>query len=144
MVDQTVCHQRRGDFARTLSTDAGQPNPHFNGHPLIPYPVAGGTTFSRARLIGQYNLALGHLADRGDLIQCLRLAGQIKARGVKPDVLTYHCLIRACEGEGLTKHAIAIFEDMLAVGLLPERETFHLLFRVSFSAQIYPRVPLII
>lgn len=27
-------------------------------------------------------------------------------------------------------HAMAIFEDMLAVGLPPERETFHLLFQV--------------
>ena len=80
--------------------------------------------------MGRYNLALGHFADKGDLPQCLRLATQMKVQGVKPDILTYNCLIRACGSDGLAKQATAIFEDMLAVGLQPERETFHSLFKV--------------
>jgi pentatricopeptide repeat protein len=76
------------------------------------------------------------MADNGNLIHCLELAVRMKAQDVKPDVLTYHCLIRACGKDGLTKHAAAIFEDMLAAGLQPERETFHLLFKVSLLARI--------
>jgi hypothetical protein len=36
--------------------------------------------------------------------------------------------------------ANAIFEDMLAVGLQPERETFHLLLKVCSLLRINPRV----
>ena len=135
-------HQRHGTSVRTLSTDPGQSRPHFDAHPFSPYPVAGDRAFPRAGLIGRYNLALGHLADRGDLAQCLHLAAQMKAQGVKPDILTYNCLIRACERETLAKHAVAIFEDMLAVGLRPERETFHLLFKVSFLHGLTPECSL--
>ncbi|KAF9648574.1 hypothetical protein BDM02DRAFT_3115184 [Thelephora ganbajun] len=127
--NQIVRQHRRDTSARTLSTHPGQSSSHFDVQPFSPYPVAGGTTFSRAGLMGRYNLAFGHLADRGDLIQCLQLAAQMKAQGIKPDVLTYNCLIRACGREALAKQAAAIFEDMLAVGLQPERETFHSLFK---------------
>ena len=136
VVDQIVRHQQRGTLVRTLATDAGQPSPHFNPHPFSPYLVAEGPIFSRAGLIGRYNLALGHLADKGDLIRCLQLAAQMKTQGVKPDVLTYHCLLRACGKDGLAKQAAAIFEDMLAARLQLERETFHLLFKVSFLVRI--------
>ena len=136
VVDQIVRHRRHGASVRTLATDVGQSSPHFDVHPFSPYPVARGPPFSRAGLIGRYNRALGHLADKRDLTKCLQLAARMKAQGVKPDTLTYHCLLRACGSLGLAKHAIAIFEDMLAAGLLPERETFHLLFKVSFPARI--------
>lgn len=129
-------HQRRGASVRTLATDAGNPSPHFDAHQISPYPVAGGPILTRAGLIGRYNLALGHLADEGNLVQCLRLAAQMKTQGVKPDVLTYNYLIRACGKEGLVKHAVAIFEDMLAARLQPERETFHSLFKVSLLVRI--------
>ena len=62
----------------------------------------------------------------------------MKARGIKPTVLTYNCLIRACGRLALPKQAIAIYEDMLAAGLQPGRETFHLLFEVSIPPRIYP------
>ena len=121
---------------RTLATNASQLNPHFDAHPFSPSSAVGGPIFSRAGLIGRYNVALGQLADEGDLTRCLQLAARMKTQGVKPDVLTYHCLIRACGKEGLTNHAVAIFEDMLAAHLQPERETFHLLFKVSLLARI--------
>lgn len=62
----------------------------------------------------------------------------MKAQDVKPNMLTYNCLIRACEKEALAKQAVAIFEDMLTAGLQPERETFHSLFKVSSPAQFDP------
>jgi len=136
VVDQIVRHQRRGASARTLSTDVGRPRPHFDVQQFYPYPVAGGPIFSPAGLIGRYNLALGHLADRGNLIQCLQTAARMKTQGVKPNVLTYNCLIRACGEDTLWQQAMAIYEDMLSVGLQPERETFHLLFKVSLPARI--------
>jgi len=140
VVDQIVCHQRRGTSARTLSTNAGQPSPHFEAQSFPPYPVTGGPISPRAGLIGRYNLALGALADKGDPIRCLRLAVRMKAQGVKPDTLTYNCLIRACGREALGWWAVAFFEDMLAAGLQPERETFHLLFKVSVPVHIDPRL----
>lgn len=131
VVDQIVHHQRRGASVRTLSTDVGRSTPHFDAQQFSPYPVAGGPIFTRAGLIGRYNLALGHFADRGDLIQCIKTAAQMKTQGVKPNVLTYNCLIRACGRDALWRHASAIYEDMITTGLQPERETFHLLFKVS-------------
>lgn len=137
-IGQTVGHQRCGAFARMVSTDVGQSNPRFDIRPFLRYPFAGGTTFSRPGLIGRYNLALGHLADKGDLTGCLRLAAQMKVQGVKPDILTYNCLIRASGRDALAMQATAIFEDMLAIDLQPERETFHLLLKVCPSACINP------
>lgn len=136
VVDKTLHHRRHGASARKLSTDAGQSSPHFDVRSFSPNPTARGPIFSRAGLIGRYNLALGHFADRGDLIRCLQIAAQMKAQAIKPDVLAYNCLIRACGKDALSKQAIAIFEDMLAVGLYPERETFHLLLKVSPPVQI--------
>jgi pentatricopeptide repeat protein len=130
VVDKLVYHERRGTSARTLSTNVVQPSRRFDVHSFPSYPVAGATTVSRTGSIGRYNLALGHLADKGELVHCLKLAAQMKVQGVKPDILTFNCLIRACERDALSRHATAIFEDMLAVGLQPERETYHLLFKV--------------
>ena len=144
MVDQIVHHQRRATSVRTLITDAVKPTPHFDPHLLSANDITGGPIFPRSGLIGRYNLALGHLADRGHFIECLQMAAQMKTRDVKPDILTYHSLIRAAGARGLANQAVAIFEDMLAFGLQPERETFHLLFKVSFLAQIGPGCPLII
>ena len=140
MIDQIVRHQRRGNSPRTFSANVGHSSPRFDVQPFLPYPVAGGATFSRIGSIGQYNLALGHLADRGDLTQCLRLAAQMKMQEVKPNILTYNCLIRACGRDALAMQAIAIFEDMLAVGLQPERETFHQLLKVCPPESIDPEV----
>lgn len=138
VVDKLVHHQRRGASARTFSTNVGQTTRRFDVQSFPSYTVAGGTTFSHTGLIGRYNLALGHLADKGDPTHCLQLAAQMKVQGVKPDVLTFNCLIRACGERALSRHAMAIFEDMLAVGLDPERETFHLLFKVCFPTRIGP------
>jgi len=139
MVEQIVCHRGGGTSARTLSTNVGQSGPHLNAQPFSPYAVTGEPSHPRAGLVGRYNLALSHTADREDLIGCLRLARQMKAQGVKPDVPTYNCLIRACGSRVLARWAVALFEDMLAAGLQPERETFHALFKVSFPVRIDPR-----
>ena len=136
VVDQIVYHQRRGASARTLSTDAGRSSPHFDAQQFYPYPFTGGAVFTRAGMVGRYNLALGYFADRGNLIQCINTAAQMKTHGVKPNVLTYNCLIHACGKEAHSRHAIAIYEDMLSMGLRPERETFHSLFKVSLPARI--------
>ena len=62
----------------------------------------------------------------------------MKAQGVKPDILTYNCLIHVCGREELARHATAIFKDILAAGLQPERETdvhFHCsCFQVCFRS----------
>jgi len=136
VVDQIVHHQRRGALARTLSTDVGRSNPHFDAQQFSPYPVSGGPAFTRAGMVGRFNLALGYFADRGDIIRCIKTAAQMKTQGVKPNVLTYNYLIRACEKDALSRHASAIYEDMLSMGLQPERETFHSLFKVSLLARI--------
>ena len=144
VVGQIVRHQRRAASVRTLITDAVRPTSHFDPHLLTPNIITGRAIPSRSGSIGRYNLALGYLADKGHLVECLQMATQMKTHGVKPDILTYHCLIRAAGARGLANQAVAIFEDMLALGLQPERETFHLLFKVSFIAQIDPGCPLMI
>lgn len=51
----------------------------------------------------------------------------MKEEGVRPDLTTYTHLLQACIRDGLDLEARAIFEDMLAVGLNPTRQHFHLL-----------------
>ena len=140
MEGQIVCLRRLGTSVRTFSTNVGRSSSHFDVQPFSPHLITGGTTLPRTGLIGRYNLALGQLADSGDLVGCLRLAAQMKVQGVKPDILTYNCLIRACGKDALAVQACAIFEDMLAADLQPERETFHLLFKVCSLICINPGI----
>ncbi|KAI0630233.1 hypothetical protein C8Q77DRAFT_1063928 [Trametes polyzona] len=49
----------------------------------------------------------------------------MKEKGIEPDVTTYNHILHACAKEMLYLEARAVFEDMLAMGIQPDRQTFH-------------------
>ncbi|OBZ70611.1 hypothetical protein A0H81_09090 [Grifola frondosa] len=89
-----------------------EPDPEFRG-PMRADPVA------------RYNLQLGDLVERGMLPNVLFVCKKMKEAGVKPDRFTYSYILQACAKEGLPLEARAVFEDMLAMGILPDRQSFH-------------------
>ncbi len=77
---------------------------------------------------------LGSQVDKGNTINIMVIAKRMKDEGISPDMSTYNHLLRACVRERLYPEARAIFEDMLSMGLQPNRQTFHLLMQVSYHA----------
>ncbi|KAI8972256.1 hypothetical protein BD414DRAFT_426061 [Trametes punicea] len=49
----------------------------------------------------------------------------MKEEGVKPDITTYNHILEACALAMLDQEARAVFADMLAMGVQPNRQTFH-------------------
>ncbi|PIL35851.1 hypothetical protein GSI_01511 [Ganoderma sinense ZZ0214-1] len=63
--------------------------------------------------------------DRRKTGAVLMIVKRMKMEGVKPDRTTYNCLLQACAQEGLYAEARGIFEDMVAMGIHPDQQTFH-------------------
>ncbi|KAH9892476.1 hypothetical protein C8Q73DRAFT_649226 [Cubamyces lactineus] len=55
----------------------------------------------------------------------------MKDEGVQPDITTYKYLLDACAQQMLNVEARAVFDDMLAMGIQPDRQTFHSLLKSS-------------
>jgi pentatricopeptide repeat protein len=89
-----------------------------------------GSTIPRAGALGRYNVTIADLAAQGNFTEVLRLCAKMKSEGVMPDIMTYNSLISACARRTLHMEAWAIYDDMLAFGLRPDRETFHRLLQV--------------
>ena len=68
--------------------------------------------------------------DRKRPIKVMELAQRMKEEGVQPDITTYKHLLDACAQQKLNAEARAIFEDMLAMGVQPDRQIFHNLLKV--------------
>ncbi len=63
--------------------------------------------------------------------EAFNLCLEMKEGGVKPNIVTYDQLLMMCAKNNATTEAWAIFEDMLCMGIRPQRETFHHLLLVS-------------
>ncbi|CAL1706575.1 unnamed protein product [Somion occarium] len=82
------------------------------------------------------NLELGRLCDRKRTISVFRLCQEMKVAGIRPDNITYDHLLSLCATIQAPIEAWAIFEDMRAMGIYPEREVFHYLIRAAFTRDI--------
>lgn len=61
----------------------------------------------------------------------LRLVREMKAEGVKPDLIIYNALLACIAQEGLPLEAWAVVDDMTAMGIPLDRQSYHHLLHVS-------------
>ena len=80
--------------------------------------------------IGLANRELGRLVKLRNCPEAFALAARMKEQGIIPNLITYNLLLEACQDAALVDEAWAVFEDMLAVGILPSHSTFQLLLQV--------------
>lgn len=75
--------------------------------------------------LARANLQLGRLVDQRKTTEVFETCLKMKAAGTKPNLVTYDQLLRVCADHRATTEAWAVFEDMLCMGIRPERESFH-------------------
>ncbi|KAI6157784.1 hypothetical protein BKA82DRAFT_4061395 [Pisolithus tinctorius] len=75
--------------------------------------------------------AISHAKGTRRLIPCLRLVREMKRERVKPDLTIYNSLLACIAEEGLPLEAWAVIDDMIAVGILPDRQSYHHVLHAS-------------
>jgi pentatricopeptide repeat protein len=73
---------------------------------------------------------ISEYAEDGKIISCLLACKEMKDNGVIPDLFIYNDLLKAAAKDALHKEADAIMDDMLALGIRPDRQSFHHLIHV--------------
>ncbi|KAI0072660.1 hypothetical protein K474DRAFT_1667556 [Panus rudis PR-1116 ss-1] len=114
----------RPEFRYSRDEEYGLPPPP----PIITRPV--GTTLAKV------NFELSRLVDKQRAVEAFELCRKMKEDGLAPDSTTYDQLLLLCAKIQAPTEAMAIFEDMRAMGIYPERETFHHLLLASFAKPI--------
>ncbi|EPQ56972.1 hypothetical protein GLOTRDRAFT_127356 [Gloeophyllum trabeum ATCC 11539] len=74
---------------------------------------------------------MSRFADEGRAANAFRLCGDMKERGVMPNLQTYELLLRSLVNEAWVVEAFAVFEDMLALGIRPSVDTYNTLMRIN-------------
>ncbi|KAL4073938.1 hypothetical protein J3A83DRAFT_4091558, partial [Scleroderma citrinum] len=69
--------------------------------------------------------AVSHAKGTRRLIPCLRLVREMKKERVEPDLIIYNSLLACIAEEGLPLEAWAVVDDMLAMGISPDRQSYH-------------------
>lgn len=118
-----------GHFFRQISTHS-TPRPK-----RTPWAFHPDTTFAQtSSLITRCQKeALSHARAERRLIPMLRLVREMKAEGVKPDLIIYNALLACIAQEGLPLEAWAVVDDMTAVGIPLDRQSYHNLLHVSLT-----------
>ena len=81
-------------------------------------------------LLARFQVTISELAEEGKFIECLRACKKMKENGVTPDLLIYNDLLKAAARDGLHIEADGIMDDMLTVGIRPDRQSYHHLIYV--------------
>lgn len=71
-----------------------------------------------------WNAMIGGLATHGLVEESLKLFKEMQVVGVRPDEITYLCLLTACAHGGLVKEAWYFFESLRKFGMTPIREHY--------------------
>lgn len=66
------------------------------------------------------------------VINCIRSCKDMKDQGILPDLFIYNDLLRAMAKDGLHMEAEGVMDDMLALGIQPDRQSYHHLMHVRF------------
>lgn len=75
--------------------------------------------------------AISHAKGTRRLIPCLRLVREMKRERVKPDLVIYNSLLACIAEEGLPLEAWAVVDDMHAMGISPDRQSYHHILHVG-------------
>ncbi|KAI0786721.1 hypothetical protein C8Q75DRAFT_771034 [Abortiporus biennis] len=78
-------------------------------------------------------MELSRMDDHKLISEAFDLCRKMKEEGIAPNYETYDHLLGLLAVSNAASEAWAVFEDMLAVGILPTRETFHDLIQASRS-----------
>ena len=81
--------------------------------------------------IARLNMQMATQLDRRMNINALTIAKRMKVDGVTPNRVTYNQILRACAQEHLYFEGRAVLQDMISMGMQPDRQSFHHLLSVS-------------
>ena len=105
-----------------------------------PYQSAPMTHFSDLQKslsrVAHYNLKLGFLVNGRRTAEFFNTCAEMKQQGVEPDHTTYDLLLENCAGLAMYQEALAVFEDMVAMGMRPHELTFHHLLQVRWHFEM--------
>ena len=77
--------------------------------------------------------AISHAKGTRWLIPYLRLVREMKRERIKPDFVIYNSLLACIAEEDLPLEAWAVIGDMLAMGISPDRQSYHHILRVGVT-----------
>ncbi|KAI0355584.1 hypothetical protein OH77DRAFT_1504012 [Trametes cingulata] len=129
-----VHEQRRHASAAQLAMDPTSSNPSVIASSQSmrrPYQQPPDSKFRGVTHtpLARYNMLLASQLDRNRTQTVMSIAKRMKEEGVTPDITTYNHILEACAREGLYPEARAVFSDMVAMGVQPNRQTFHSIMR---------------
>ena len=77
-----------------------------------------------------FNMKLGKSVDGGNLLELVEALKEMKELEVKPDILTYNTAMELFGRLGMEGEAWALVDDMKALGIMPDVETYKFLLHV--------------
>jgi pentatricopeptide repeat protein len=99
----------------------------FGRHPV---PSSGTAAF---------NLRVGHFADIGRSVRLVETLKEMKELGHRPDILTYNSAMALFGKQGMEEEAWALVDDMRALGIMPDIETYKFLLEVRTTKSFFWR-----
>ena len=80
-----------------------------------------------------FNLRLGQLVDIGQSVKLVATLQEMKEYRIPPDILTYNSAMDLFGKHALEDEAWALIDDMKALGISPDIETFQFLLQVRLK-----------
>ncbi|KAI3453263.1 hypothetical protein Pfo_009926 [Paulownia fortunei] len=71
-----------------------------------------------------WNAMIGGLATHGFTLEALKIYVEMQDLGIRPDEITYLCLLSACAHGGLVKEAWKYFDSITMDGMVPKSEHY--------------------
>ncbi|KAL6566262.1 hypothetical protein OROGR_001877 [Orobanche gracilis] len=81
-----------------------------------------------------WNAMIGGLATHGFTLKALEIYDEMRGLGIRPDEITYLCLLSVCAHGGLVKEARQYFDSIIKDGMVPKTEHYACLVDVLARA----------
>jgi pentatricopeptide repeat protein len=103
-----------------------------------PYRNAPDTTFRHyPSKLARYNDELGNVISNSHLTPGLRICVEMREKGIKPDLTTYHFLLRGLAEHAMHAECLAVLEDMERMGVVPDQMAYHYIMQVRLPSSLY-------